>query len=93
MVVMGRPFVGITHLTRVETSPRDVRMHIVTIDLNMPGMGGQDLIRRVHEEFPNVELEHLPPEIRPVGTGGVRRAQRGRELCMASANDKRNAFI
>ena len=29
---------------------------IVTIDLNMPGMGGQDLIRRVHEEFPNIEI-------------------------------------
>jgi putative two-component system response regulator len=29
---------------------------IVTIDLNMPGMGGQDLLRRVHEEFPNTEV-------------------------------------
>lgn len=31
-------------------------VEIVTIDLNMPGMGGQDLIRRVHEEFPNIEI-------------------------------------
>jgi response regulator RpfG family c-di-GMP phosphodiesterase len=29
---------------------------IMTIDLNMPGMGGQDLLRRVHEEFPNTEV-------------------------------------
>jgi len=29
---------------------------IATIDLNMPGMGGQDLLRRVHEEFPNTEV-------------------------------------
>jgi len=29
---------------------------IVTVDLNMPGMGGQDLMRRVHEEFPNTEI-------------------------------------
>jgi putative nucleotidyltransferase with HDIG domain len=29
---------------------------IATVDLNMPGMGGQDLIRRVHQEFPSVEI-------------------------------------
>ena len=33
-----RPFVGVTHITRVDTSPRDVRMHIVTIDLTAPGI-------------------------------------------------------
>ena len=33
-----RPFAGVTHITRVETSPRDVRMHIVTIDLTAPGI-------------------------------------------------------
>jgi putative two-component system response regulator len=31
-------------------------VEIVTVDLNMPGMGGQDLMRRVHEEFPNTEI-------------------------------------
>jgi putative nucleotidyltransferase with HDIG domain len=31
-------------------------VEIVTVDLNMPGMGGQDLIRRMHEEFPHVEI-------------------------------------
>lgn len=35
---------------------RSETVGIVTIDLNMPGMGGQDLIRRVHEEFPNIEI-------------------------------------
>jgi exopolysaccharide biosynthesis protein len=33
-----RPFLGVTHITRVETSPRDVRMHVVTIDLTAPGI-------------------------------------------------------
>lgn len=33
-----RPFVGVTHITRVDISPRDVRMHIVTIDLTAPGI-------------------------------------------------------
>ncbi len=31
-------------------------VEIVTVDLNMPGMSGQDLLRRVHEEFPNTEI-------------------------------------
>ena len=35
---------------------RSEPVEIVTVDLNMPGMGGQDLIRRVHEEFPNIEI-------------------------------------
>jgi putative two-component system response regulator len=35
---------------------RTEAVDIVTIDLNMPGMGGQDLIRRVHEEFPTIEI-------------------------------------
>ncbi len=29
---------------------------VVTLDLNMPGMSGQDLMRRMHDEFPNVEI-------------------------------------
>ena len=33
-----RPFLGVTHITRVESSPRPVRMHFVTIDLNAPGI-------------------------------------------------------
>jgi exopolysaccharide biosynthesis protein len=33
-----RPFVGVTTITRTETSPRNLRMHIVQIDLNAPGI-------------------------------------------------------
>jgi len=29
---------------------------IVTLDLNMPGMSGQDLMRRMHDEFPSTEI-------------------------------------
>ena len=36
-----RPFLGVTHITRSETSPRDVRMHIVTIDLTRAGHSRQ----------------------------------------------------
>jgi putative nucleotidyltransferase with HDIG domain len=35
---------------------RSEPVDIVTVDLNMPGMGGQDLMRRVHEEFPSTEV-------------------------------------
>jgi hypothetical protein len=33
------PFLGVTHITRTETSPRNVTMHIVRIDLTIPGIG------------------------------------------------------
>jgi exopolysaccharide biosynthesis protein len=33
-----RPFVGVTTITRTETIPRNLRMHIVQIDLNAPGI-------------------------------------------------------
>jgi len=29
---------------------------VVTLDLNMPGLGGQELMRRIHHEFPHVEI-------------------------------------
>jgi exopolysaccharide biosynthesis protein len=32
------PFRGITHITRVETTPRSVTMHIVLVDLSSPGI-------------------------------------------------------
>ncbi|MBI3210698.1 MAG: phosphodiester glycosidase family protein [Candidatus Solibacter usitatus] len=32
------PFAGITHITRTETSPRNVSLHIVKIDLTTPGL-------------------------------------------------------
>src|SRR3954470_3811861 len=33
-----RPFAGVTTITRTETSPRNLRMHIVQIDLTAPGI-------------------------------------------------------
>src|SRR5437867_2702841 len=30
------PFLGITHITRTETAPRNLRMHIVLVDLTVP---------------------------------------------------------
>jgi hypothetical protein len=33
-----KPFRGITHIARTETAPRDLHIHIVTIDLNAPGI-------------------------------------------------------
>jgi len=35
---VDRPFRGVTHITRTESSPRNVVMHIVTIDLGQPGI-------------------------------------------------------
>src|SRR5215831_16940380 len=36
---VDHPFLGVTHITRTETSPRAVTMHIVQIDLSLPGIG------------------------------------------------------
>jgi hypothetical protein len=54
-----RPFVGVTHVMRVTTSPRDLRMHIVTIDLFAPGIrvavtppgGPRETIRQTTLQF------------------------------------------
>ena len=54
-----RPFAGVTHITRTETSPRDVRMHIVMIDLTTPGLrfkvtapgGPRETIRQTTLQF------------------------------------------
>jgi putative nucleotidyltransferase with HDIG domain len=32
------------------------RVDVVTLDLNMPGLGGQELMRSIHHEFPHVEI-------------------------------------
>jgi hypothetical protein len=37
--IVTNPFVGVTVVTRTETSPRPENMHIVEIDLNAPGIG------------------------------------------------------
>ena len=36
--IVDHPFLGVTHITRTETSPRSVTMHIVRIDLTIPGI-------------------------------------------------------
>jgi hypothetical protein len=36
--IVEHPFVGITHITRTEAAPRNLRMHIVQIDLAAPGI-------------------------------------------------------
>ena len=35
---------------------RSEPIDIVTLDIKMPGMSGQDLMRRMHDEFPNTEI-------------------------------------
>src|ERR1700693_5509562 len=37
--IVTNPFVGITLITRTETSPRTENMHIAEIDLTAPGIG------------------------------------------------------
>lgn len=39
--IVEHPFLGITHITRTETVPRAVRMHVVQIDLAAPGIAFQ----------------------------------------------------
>ena len=54
-----RPFLGVTHITRAETSPRALRLHIVTIDLTAPGIrvkvtppgGPRETIRQTTLQF------------------------------------------
>lgn len=54
-----RPFLGVTHITRVEMSPRNLRMHVVTIDLTAPGIrvkltppgGPRETIRQTTLQF------------------------------------------
>jgi hypothetical protein len=36
--VIDHPFLGVTHITRTETVPRPMRMHVVLIDLTIPGV-------------------------------------------------------
>ena len=36
--VVTRPFVGVVHVARTETSPRPLRMHIIDIDLSAQGL-------------------------------------------------------
>src|SRR5262245_40882516 len=36
--VVEHPFLGVTHITRTETSPRNMKIHCVQIDLTVPGI-------------------------------------------------------
>ena len=51
----------------LRTQPVDV----VTLDLKMPGMHGQELMRTIHEEFPQVEIIVI------TGTGSLESASEG----------------
>src|SRR5262245_37391490 len=59
--IIDHPFLGVTHITRTETAPRGVRMHLVLIDLSVPGIrfeltspaGSLETIRRTTLEFLN----------------------------------------
>jgi len=37
--VVTRPYLGVTHIFRTETSPRTINIHVVEIDLTVPGLG------------------------------------------------------
>src|SRR5262245_23895902 len=37
--IVDHPFLGVTHIKRTETLPRTVTMHIVLVDLTIPGIG------------------------------------------------------
>src|SRR5215831_12029271 len=57
--VVAHPFVGVTTITRTETSPRNLTMHIVEIDLTAPGIafkltpsgGEMETVRQTTLEF------------------------------------------
>ena len=58
-----RPFQGVTHIARVETSPRALRMHVVLVDLTAPGIrfkvtppeGPRETIRQTTLQFLEAE--------------------------------------
>ena len=62
-----RPFRGITHITRSETAPRNVTLHIVTVDLRTPGVrfklsgpgGSRETVRQSTVDFLNQERAQL----------------------------------
>jgi hypothetical protein len=62
-----RPFVGVTHIARTDTSPRDVRLHIISIDLSAPGIrfkvtppgGPRETIRQTTLQFLEAEQAQI----------------------------------
>ena len=61
------PFRGITHITRTLTTPRGVTMHVVTVDLTMPGVrfklsaprGTRETVRQTTLAFLNQERAQI----------------------------------
>ena len=61
---VSHPFAGITYIERVEAEPRDLRMHIVKVDLTAPGLrfklsppgGSMETVRQTTLEF--LKQEH-----------------------------------
>src|SRR5262245_50185635 len=64
---LDHPFLGVTHITRTETSPRSVTMHIVMIDLSVPGIrfrltppgGTRETVRQTTLSFLSAEQAQL----------------------------------
>ena len=60
-VVVTHPYQGVTFIARSETTPRNVNMHVVVIDLRMPGIrfkltppsGTRDTVRQTTLDFLN----------------------------------------
>lgn len=58
-----QPFRGVTHITRTETEPRNLRIHVVKIDLTAPGIsfkltppsGSRETVRQTTLKFLNQE--------------------------------------
>jgi hypothetical protein len=65
--IVSSPFQGITYISRTETSPRTVNMHIVLVDLEKPGIsfkltspgGSRDTIRQTTLDFLNQERAQI----------------------------------
>ena len=65
--IISYPYQGITYISRTETSPRSVNMHIVLVDLTEPGIrfkltppgGSRDTIRQTTLDFLNQEYAQV----------------------------------
>ena len=65
------PFLGVTHITRTDTSPRNMNIHIVKIDLTAPGIsfkltphsGTRDTVRETTLAYLNQQLAQVAVNI------------------------------
>jgi exopolysaccharide biosynthesis protein len=63
VVIVSHPYQGITYISRTETLPRDINIHIFLVDLTKPGIsfkltqqgGSRDTIRQTTLDFLNQE--------------------------------------